>query len=131
MQERPLEGLPEGGLPRGAARLLDPDRGRDDGLVRAALGAERDPARGADEDGLAARVDPERPRLERPGPEPVVDLPDREQELAVARPRRAELAEQPDEVDLRDAELDVAAVVWFFAPSYRVRVRWVAASLVG
>ncbi len=111
VQERPLEVLAEGGLPRDAARLLDPDRGRDHRLVRAALGPERDAARRADEDRLAARVDPERPRLQRARDERVVDRADRQQRLAVARPRRAELAQQPDEVDLGDAELDVPAVV--------------------
>ena len=93
-----------------------------DRLVRAALGPERDPARRADEDRLAAGVDAERPRLERAGDERVVDRADRQQRLAVARPRRAELAEQPDEVDLGDPELDVAAVVGLAPAHERVGV---------
>ena len=109
-QQRPLEILAEGGLPGDAARLLETDRGRDDRLVRAALGRERDAGRRADEDRLPAGVDAERPRLERAVDERVVDRPDRQQRLAVARPGRAELAEQPDEVALGDAELDVLAV---------------------
>ena len=92
VQQRPLEVLAERGLPGDAARLLQPDRRRDDRLVRAALGRERDARRGADEDRLAARVHPERPRLERAVDERVVDRADRQQRLAVARPRRAELA---------------------------------------
>ena len=111
VQERPLEVAPEGGLPRHAAGLLDPDRRRDHRLVGAALRPERDPARRADEDRLPAGVDAERPRLERPREERVVDRPDRQQRLAVARPGGAQLAQQADEVDLRDPELHVLAVV--------------------
>ena len=122
VQERPLEVLPEGRLPERAARLLDADRRRDHRLVRAALGAERDAARRADEDRLAAGVDAERPRLERARHERVVDGPDRQQRLAVARPGRAELAEQADQVDLGDPELDVAAVVGLAPAHERVGV---------
>src|SRR5215217_8717492 len=117
MQEAPLEVLAEGGLVGDAAGLLDADRRRDHRLVRAALRAERDARGRADQDRLAAGVDAERPRLERARHERVVDRADRQQRLAVAGPRRAELAEQPDEVDLRDAELDVLAVVGL-APAY-------------
>jgi hypothetical protein len=111
VQERPLEVAPEGRLPGDAAGLLDADRRRDHRLVRAALGPERDAARRPDEDRLAARVDAERPRLQRPRHERVIDGADRQQRLAVARPRRAQLPEHADEVDLGDAELDVLAVV--------------------
>ena len=93
-------------------------RRRDHRLVRAALGAERDARRRADEDRLAAGVDPERPRLERARDERVVDRPDRQQRLAVARPGGAELAQRADEVDLGDPELDVAAVV-VLAPAHQ------------
>ena len=41
VEQRPLQVLPERRLPRDAARLLQPDRRRDDRLVRAALGRER------------------------------------------------------------------------------------------
>ena len=75
------------------------------------------PRRRADEDRLAAGVDAERPRLQRARHERVVDRADRQQRLAVARPGRAELAEQADEVDLGDPELDVAAVV-VLAPAH-------------
>ena len=92
VQQRPLEVLAERRLPEGAARLADPDRRRDDRLVRAALGRERDARRRADQDRLPARVDAERPRLERAADERVVDRPDRQQRLAVAAPGRAELA---------------------------------------
>src|ERR1700748_525020 len=102
MQQRPLEVLAEGRLPGGAARLLDADGRRDDRLVRAALGRKRDAGRRADEDRLAAGVDAERPRLERAIDERVVQRADRQQRLAVARPSRAELAEQADEVALGD-----------------------------
>ena len=81
--------------------LLQPDRRRGDRLVGAALRRERDPGRRADEDRLAARVDPERPRLQRPFDERVVEHPDRQQRLAPPPPGRAELAEQPDEVRSR------------------------------
>ena len=117
VQEAPLEVLAEGGLVGDAAGLLDADAGRDHRLVRAALGAERDAGRRADEDRLAAGVDAERPRLQRAGHERVVDRADGQQRLAVARPGRAELAEQADEVDLGDPELDVAAVV-VLAPAH-------------
>ena len=122
VQERPLEVAPERRLPGDAAGLLDPDRRRDDGLVRAALGPERDAARRADEDRLPAGVDAERPRLERARHERVVDRADRQQRLAVARPRRAQLAEQPDEVDLGDPQLDVLAVVALAPAHERVGV---------
>ena len=85
-------------------------------------GPERDAARRADEDRLAARVDPERPRLERACDERVVDRADRQQRLAVARPRRAELAEEADEVDLGDPELDVTAVIGLAPAHERVGV---------
>ena len=122
VQEAPLEVLAEGGLVGDAAGLLDADRRRDHRLVRAALGAERDAGRRADEDRLAARVDPERPRLQRARDERVVDRPDRQQRLAVARPGRAQLAEHADEVDLGDAELDVAPVVGLAPAHERVGV---------
>ena len=73
-------------------------------------GASVTPDGRADEDRLPARVHAERPRLERAVDERVVERADRQQRLAVARPGRAELAEQPDEVALGDAELDVLAV---------------------
>ena len=109
MEKRPLEVLPERRLPGGAARLPDADRGRDDRLVRAALGCERHPARRADQDRLAARVHAEGPRLERPPDERVVDRADRQERLAVAAPGCAELAQQPDQVGLGDPQLDVMA----------------------
>ena len=118
VQERPFEVAPERRLPGDAAGLLDPDRRRDHRLVRAALRPERDAARRADEDRLAAGVDPERPRLERARDERVVDRADRQQRLPGARPRRAELAEQADEVDLGDPQLDVLAVI-ALAPAHR------------
>ena len=88
-----------------------PDRRRDDRLVRAALRRQRDARRRADEDRLPAGVDAERPRLERAADERVVDRArPGSSGSPVAAPRRAQLAEQPDEVDLGDAELDVAPV---------------------
>src|SRR4029077_2080974 len=48
--------------------------------------------------------------------------PDREQDLAVARPGRAELPEQADEVDFRDPELDVLAVLVLAPADERVGV---------
>ena len=122
VQQAPLQVLSERRLVRDAAGLLDPDRRRDHRLVRAALRPERDAARRADQDRLAAGVDAERPRLQRAGHERVVDRADGEQRLAVARPRRAELAEQPDQVHLGDAELDVAAVVGLAPAHERVGV---------
>ena len=109
-EQRPFEILAEGRLPGDATRLLEPDRGRDDRLMRTALGRERDAGWRADEDRLPAGVDAERPRLQRAVDERVVERPDRQQRQSGARPRRAELAEQADEVALRDAELDVPAV---------------------
>src|SRR6185436_16648540 len=94
VEQRPLEILAEGGLPERAAGLTDPDRGRDDRLVRASLRGQRDARRRADQDRLPARVDPERPRLEGAPHEGVVDRADREERLAVAAPGGAELAEQ-------------------------------------
>ena len=88
VQQRPLEVLAEGRLPGDATRLADPDRRGRDRLVRAALGRERDPRRGSDEDRLAACVDAEAPGLERPADERVVERPDRQQRPAVARPGR-------------------------------------------
>ena len=87
----------EGGLVGDAAGLLEPDRGRGDRLVRAALGGQRHPGRRADEDRLPARVDPERPRLEGAGDERVVEHADRQQRLAPARSRwrRARRAGRP------------------------------------
>jgi hypothetical protein len=111
VQQAPLEVLGEGRLPRHHAGLGHADGRRGDGLVRAALGRERDPRRGADEDALAPGVDPERPRLERPGDERVVDRPDRDERLALGRVGGAELPEQAHEARLRDPQLDVAAVV--------------------
>ena len=102
--------------------LLQPDRRRDDRLVGAALGSERDPRWGTDQNRLAAGIDPERPRLERPVDEGVVDSPDRKQRLAVPRPGRAELAEQPDEVAFGDPELDVLAVLGLAPVNQCVRV---------
>ena len=122
MQEGPLEVLGEGRLPGDAAGLLDPRRGGDDRLVGATLGAERDARRRADQNRLAAGVDPERPGLEAAHQERVVDRSHRQQRLAVARPGRPELAQQADEVDLRDAELDVLAVVGLAPAHERVRV---------
>ena len=83
MQEGPFEVLGEGRLPRHAARLLDPDRRRDDRLVRAALGPQRDARRRADEDRLPAGVDAERPRLVRARDERVVDRAHRQQRAPV------------------------------------------------
>ena len=111
VQERPLEVLPEGRLPGGAPRLLEPDRRGDHRLVGSALRSERDPGGRADQDRLAAGIDAERPRLERPVDERVVERADREERLAVPRPGGPELAEQPDEVALRDAQLDVLPVL--------------------
>src|SRR5215211_3892401 len=122
MQQDPLEVLAERRLVCDAAGLLDPDRRRDDRLVRAALGSERDAARRADEYRLAAGVDAERPWLERAREERVVDRADRQQRLTGARPRRAELPEQADEVDLGDPELDVAPVVGLAPAHERVGV---------
>ncbi len=59
VQQRPLEVLAERRLPGDAARLLEPHRRRDDRLVRAALGRQRDTGRRADQDRLRARVHPE------------------------------------------------------------------------
>ena len=109
VQQRPFEVLAEGGLPRGAARLGDADRGSDDRLVGAALGRERHATRRADQDRLSAGVHPERPRLERAPDEGVVDRPDRQQRLAVAAPGGAQLAQQAHQVGLGDAQLDVMA----------------------
>ena len=94
MQQRPFQILSERRLPRDAPRLLETDRRRDDRLVGAALGRERDPGRRSDEDRLPAGVQAERPRLERPVDERVIQRADREQRLAVARPgqRRARRA---------------------------------------
>ena len=75
----------------------------------AALRRERDPGRRADQDRLAARVDPERPRLQRALDERVVEHPDRQQRLPPPAPGGAQLAEQPDEVRLGDAQLEVLA----------------------
>ncbi len=61
--------------------LLEADRGRDDRLVGPALGSQGDARRRADEYGLAAGVDPERPGLEGAGYERVVERPDRQQRL--------------------------------------------------
>ena len=122
MQQRPLEVLAERRLPGDAARLLEPDRRRDDRLVRAALGRERDPGRRPDQDRLRPGVDPERPRLERAVDERVVERADRQQRLAVARPGRPELAEQADEVALGDPELDVLAVLGLAPAHERVGV---------
>ncbi len=66
-------------------------------------GGEGHPGRRADEDRLAAGVDPERPRLQRPLDERVVEHPDRQQRLAPPAPGGAELTEQPDQVGLGDA----------------------------
>ena len=123
MQQRPLEVLPKRGLPGDAARLLEPDRRRDDRLVRAALWRQRDARRGADEDRLAAGVHAERPRLERAVHERVIQRADRQQRLTVARPGRAELAEQADEVALGDPELDVLAVLGSRASARACRCR--------
>ena len=122
MQEGPLEVLGEGGLPGHAARLLDPDRRRHDRLVRAALGPEGDARRRADEDRLPAGVDAERPRLVRAHDERVVDRAHGQQRAPVAAPGRPQLAEQADEVDLRDAQLDVAPVVGLAPAHERVGV---------
>jgi hypothetical protein len=70
--------------------------------VRAALGAERDARRRADEDRLAAGVDPNDQGSERAGHERVVDRAHGQQRLAVARPGGAELTQQADEVRLGD-----------------------------
>ena len=122
MQERPLEVLGERRLPRDAAGLLDARRRGDDRLVGATLRAEGHPRRGTDQDRLAAGVDPERPRLVAAHQERVVDRPHREERLPVPRPGRPELAEQADEVDLRDPELDVLAVVRLAPAHERVGV---------
>ena len=97
VQQRPLEVLAEGRLPRDAARLLEADRRRDDRLVRAALGRERHAGRRADEDRLPARVHAERPRLERPVDERVVHRPDRQQRPGrrATRSPRARRAARP------------------------------------
>jgi hypothetical protein len=91
-------------------------------LVRPALRGEGHARRRADQDGLASRVDAERPRLERPVDERVVDRADRQQRLAVARPRRPELAEHADEVALGDAELEMLALLALAPAHKRVRV---------
>ena len=54
--------------------------------------------------------------------ERVVDRADGQERLAVARPRGAQLAEQADEVHLRDAQLDVASVVGLAPAHERVGV---------
>ena len=86
-------------------------------------GASVTPDGRADEDRLAAGVDAERPRLERAVDERVVERADRQQRLAVARPGRAELAEQADQVGLGDAELDVLAVLGSRASARACRCR--------
>ena len=108
-QQRPLDLDRERRLVGDAAGLLQPDRRRRDRLVRAALGRQRDPGRRADQDRLPARVDPERPRLQRALDERVVEHPDRQQRLPPPAPGGAQLAEQPDEVGLGDAQLQVLA----------------------
>jgi hypothetical protein len=62
----------------------------------APLGRQRDAGRGADKDRLAARVDTERPQLERAIDEQVIQRADGQQRPSVAQPRRSALAEQPD-----------------------------------
>ncbi len=110
-EQRPLEVLAEGRLPGDAARLLEPDRRRDDRLVRAALGRERHARRRADEDRLAAGVHAERPRLERAVDERVVD---RRRSAAAAGPSRDHVApsspSRPTRLPSAMPELDVLAV---------------------
>ena len=109
-EQRPLDVDGERGLVHRAAGLLQSDGRRGDRLVGAALRRERHPGRGADEDRLAARVDAERPGLQRAFDERVVEHPDRQQRLAPAAPGGAQLAEQADQVGLGDAQLEVLAV---------------------
>ena len=90
-----------------AARLLQPDGRRLDGLVRTALGSEGDAGRRADQDRLPPGVDPERPGLQGALDERVVHDADRQQRLSPAVPRGTELAHEADQVGLGDAQLDV------------------------
>src|SRR5919197_1576001 len=122
VEERPLEVLPEGRLPRHAAGLGDADAGRRDRLMRTALGSEGDPRGRADEDRLAAGVDPELPRLEHPADERVVERPDRQQRRPVYLPGLPKLAEEADQVGLRDPQLDVLAVARLAPAHQGVRV---------
>ena len=121
-QQCPLEVLSKRWLPGDAAGLLKPDRRRDDRLVGTALGCERDPGRGADENRLAARIQAERPRLERPADERVIQSANRQQRLAVARPGRSQLPEQAHEVALGDSQLDVLSVLRLAPAHERVGV---------
>jgi hypothetical protein len=81
--------------------------------VGAALGGERDPGRRADQDRLAAGVDAERPRFQRPVDERVVERADGDDRLTPPVPRGTELSQQPDQIALGDAELDVLAIGLF------------------
>ena len=92
-EQAPLGVQREGRLPARAARLLEPDRRRVDRLVCAALRRERHPGRRADQDRLPAGVDAERPGLQRPLHERVVEHADRQQRLAPPAPGRPELAD--------------------------------------
>ena len=121
-EERPLEVLAERRLPRHQPGCSIPIDGVMIDWWAPPSGASVTPRGRADEDRLPARVDAVRPRLERAGDERVVDRADRQQRLAPARPRRAQLAEQADEVDLGDAELDVLAVVGLAPAHQRVGV---------
>jgi hypothetical protein len=105
-EQRPLDVDRERGLVGDAARLFQSDRRRGDRLMRPAFRGEGHPRRSADQDRLAARVDAVGPRLQCPLDEGVVQDTDREQGLAPTAPGSAELAQQADEVALRDALYD-------------------------
>jgi hypothetical protein len=108
-EQAPLGVEGERRLVRDAARLLQADGRRGDRLVRTALGGQRHARRRPDEERLPARVDAERPRLQRPLDERVVEHTDRQQRLPPAAPGRAQLTDGADQVGLGDAQLDVLA----------------------
>ena len=86
IQQNPFDLGGEGWFVADAAGLFEADGRRLDGLVRTTFGSQRDPGRGAYQNGLAAGVDTERPRLERPLDERVIEDADRKQWLTPPTP---------------------------------------------
>ena len=93
------------------ARLAERDQRRVDRLVRAAFGAERDPARRRDEQEARVLVAGVVEAIEAAGDERVVERPDREQPRAEQVAGEAGGGEHQEQVALGDAELDVLAFV--------------------
>src|SRR5690606_32197278 len=112
-EDDPLQFLPEAGLVEAEVGKLDADRVAYERLVSAALGAEADARRGAEDDEAGAGIDAVEEGVQPALDERVVERADREEHFAVELVRESELAKSHEQVVLGDSELYVLPLFRF------------------